>query len=741
MTRARIALLALLTISCLLDVHASDGRGVSDRLREILRDLPEAKLRTGILYDRVAPLSRIADHDGVKGDVPVTLREWKQMYGEIAGAGPESGGMLPPLREVEGRADANRGVVPIAILNTLYDRIRPAAFEDGTLVVRDGHVEIAGAGEPFQVERVFAVAPLRDRTFRGSGVVFRLDRRDYFTNDPSPVGAIEIDFGDGSGFQRVAFDEGRIVRYAGTGIKVVRVRLALADGSTYRSSFSFDVLDLVSPSPTDTLHITATIPYQGVYGTGDAYVYLSDRHTTLTEPVVLIEGFDPDNTMNWDELYALLNRQDLIENLRGMGFDAVVLNFTNGGDYIQRNAYVCVELVRQVRQAIGAGRTMALVGASMGGLVARYALSYMEANGIPHDVRTFISFDSPQAGADVPLGMQYWLWFFASESQDAAANLADLDTPAARQMLVYHYTDPPGSAGSPDGLRSALLNDLAAVGGYPAIPRKVAIANGSGGRQDQGFAPGDQIIQWEYSSFLVSFTGNSWAVPSGASRTIFHGLIEYFYIPWDEATVTVSGTLPYDGAPGGWRDSMAQLGASDPGYGDIIALHPNHCFIPTISSLALDTTDLFYDVAGDADILQHTPFDAVYFPTANQEHVDITAENASWFIGEIVQGANDVPDGVLSRSGIARIGPVVPNPFEASTRIAFAVPTGGPVRLAVFDPSGRQVAVIQEGSREAGESSVVWNGDGSDGKRLAPGIYFVELSGNGFAASRKVLLR
>jgi hypothetical protein len=36
---------------------------------------------------------------------------------------------------------------------------------------------------------------------------------------------------------------------------------------------------------------------------------------------------------------------------------------------------------------------MAIVGASMGGLVGRYALAWMESQALPHDVRTFISFD------------------------------------------------------------------------------------------------------------------------------------------------------------------------------------------------------------------------------------------------------------------------------------------------------------------------------------------------------------
>ena len=68
----------------------------------------------------------------------------------------------------------------------------------------------------------------------------------------------------------------------------------------------------------------------------------------------------------------------------------------------------------------------------MGGLCSRYALAYMESHGIPHRVRTWISFDAPQAGADIPLGLQYWIRFFAGQSADAAAFLQVLGRPAAR---------------------------------------------------------------------------------------------------------------------------------------------------------------------------------------------------------------------------------------------------------------------------------------------------------------------
>jgi hypothetical protein len=721
------------------------GPGASERLRELLSAIPAGEIPSGILYDRVLPIGNAPAYDGSREAPALSGAQWGQIYDEMRRAsldgrsgGGERGGApsgWPALRELRARAAASaaRGVIDLGILNLTYDRLRPDAAASGAIVPRDGRL-VLGTGDPIEPARLVAMAPLTAATYRGERVTFRFDRRDFYTNDAEPARALTVDFGDGRGAVDVAWDTDTVVGYAVAGTKTIRLALTLAGGAVVHAQGLFEVRGLRAPSPNDTLHLTASIPYGGVQGTGDAYVYLAEGHTTITEPVVVIEGFDIGNTMNWDEIYDLLNQQQMLETLRSEGFDAVVLNFTNAVDYIQRNAFVAVELIQQVRATIPPGNTIALVGASMGGLVGRYALDYMEANGLPHDARTFISFDSPQNGANIPLGIQYWVAFFASESTEAAALLEGLNAPGARQMLAYHYTDPPTGFGQSDPLRDQLVADFAALGDYPSQPRKVAIANGSGTGWSQGFAAGAQIIRWEHSDFVVDVTGNVWAVPDGGSRTIFHGLIDIIFFPPDEQIVTVSGTRPYDNAPGGWRNSMAEMDAVDAPYGDIVALHPNHDFIPTVSSLALDFGDLFYDVAEDPDILAHTPFDAVYFPStnANQEHVEITVENAVWFLDEVRQGAASAPDAVEGPARVARIEPAGATPAAGPVRMRVSVPHAGPARVAVYDVLGRCVEVLAERSFEAGEHDLVWSGP-------APaGVYFVGLAGTDFRAFLKL---
>jgi hypothetical protein len=728
---------ALLFVFAILSAGVS-ASAVPDGAAETRAMLAGLNVPSGILYDRVLPLSGIERFDGRSGRLAVGMTLWAQIYDELRRAADES--PLMPFRAF--RADALRssgaGRVPVAMLNMRFHRIREDAFERGLLEVRDGRIVEAGEN-PYREARAFAACALRDHTHRGGRVVFSFDDRWYVTNDEAPLRSIEADFDDGSLMRSVVPGSDVAVSYASTGTKRISIRATLDGGSVLEASFPFVVEHLETPIPSDTLDVTASIQYNGSAGTGEAYVHLSALNTQLTDPIIVIEGFDLDNTMNWDELYQLLNQENLAETLSAEGYDLVLLNFTDATDYIQRNAYVVVELIQQVLGMIDPASKITLVGPSMGGLAGRYALAYMEREGIAHRVRTFISFDGPQRGANIPLGVQYWMQFFAGESESAAFLLERLDTPAARQMLLYHHTDPPTAAGEADPLRGTFLGDLAAAGGYPQEPRLVAVANGSGAGADQGFAPGEQIILYEYESLLVDIVGNVWAVPDESNATIFDGLINRIWpFPDDAMQVAVTGTRPIDGAPGGWRNSMYQMDTTQAPYGDIVALHPNHCFIPTISALDIDTEDPWYDIAGDPDIMSRTPFDTIYYPAANEEHVTITAEGAQWFMNEISRPVTGVGAPPLAARAVLRQN--YPNPFNPATVVTFDLAARGRVRIEIYDVLGRRVATMADRVFEAGRHRLTWDGRDSRGRAAASGLYICRLDTGTEQDSKKMVL-
>ncbi|HEM46927.1 MAG TPA: hypothetical protein ENO23_07770, partial [Alphaproteobacteria bacterium] len=372
--------------------------------------IDRARVPSGVFYDLVLPLSGIERFDGRPGAPALDLDTWKQIHFELsraaldAGAWPSLGATLG-----RGRVAARAGEIPVAIIDARFDRVVPRAGEPVDLAgaVREGRLR---AGH------VFAAAPLDDRTFSGRRVRFRFDPGLVVGNRGRLPARIEVDPGDGGGRRAAAFGDLVEARYRSRGVKTVRLRCTMPDGDTLEAAFAFQVATLATPAPHDTIQVTASVPWEGTAGAGSAYLYLADSLAGLVNPVIVVEGFDIDNSMGWEELYHLLDQQELIERVRGEGLDVVVLDFADATDHIQRNALVVAELVSIVEGMVSPSRDLALIGASMGGLAGRYALAWMESAGSGHRVRTFISFDAPHGGADIPLGLQYWVSFFSVES-------------------------------------------------------------------------------------------------------------------------------------------------------------------------------------------------------------------------------------------------------------------------------------------------------------------------------------
>lgn len=78
---------------------------------------------------------------------------------------------------------------------------------------------------------------------------------------------------------------------------------------------------------------------------------------------------------------------------------------------------------------------------------------------------------------------------------------------------------------------------------------------------------------------------------------------------------------------------------------------------------------------------------------------------------------------------------VHPNPFNAATVLGFKLQASGFVHLAVFDLSGRLVAILVNGWREAGPHEVTFEGSG-----WPSGVYIYRIQTGEQCASGKMML-
>ncbi len=82
-----------------------------------------------------------------------------------------------------------------------------------------------------------------------------------------------------------------------------------------------------------------------------------------------------------------------------------------------------------------------------------------------------------------------------------------------------------------------------------------------------------------------------------------------------------------------------------------------------------------------------------------------------------------------------------PNPFNPATEIAFSVPAAaGPVRLEIFDVRGQKIRTLVDGTLPAGQHTRTWHGRTDRGGRVASGLYFYRLQGDGFQQTRKMVV-
>ena len=348
-----------------------------------------------------------------------------------------------------------------------------------------------------------------------------------------------------------------------------------------------------------------------------------------------------------------------------------------GADYIERNAMLLVELIKSINNSKVGNEKNIVIGPSMGGLISRYALGYMESQNIDHDTRLYISFDAPHVGANVPIGFQHMFNFLAygldtwvgDFSVEALRPLVDgmLKSPAARQMLWDHLEahlqsgsadfDNGNALPQPHPFHNIFYDALDNVGleKYPINTRNVAIINGSGNLSKFNFKngnpvnPGDQVLDAflpEVASGTDAYL-DSWYTPDiNVTSTVSKVFVD---APWicfcditSEALSRSHGhTAGPDTVPGGLfniEELAASFAVSDPLVATFInELQTNYfTFIPSISGMDYFTNN-WNDYMGNPD---NTPFDAWSMPSQNEEHVKLTPQNVEFALNEIYNGTS-----------------------------------------------------------------------------------------------------
>lgn len=440
----------------------------------------------------------------------------------------------------------------------------------------------------------------------------------------------------------------------------------------------------------------------------------------------------------------------LMKKLCAEEYDMVMLDLVEGAGDIPTNAMALARLIQMVNDDLISNNSknqIVVLGASMGGQVSRYALRYMELNPLvygPHNTRLFISLDSPNRGANIPLGTQYAINHASFQMAATGLPFLGVDalvSPASKQLLLYHYiaSDIGDRIAKPFQEHIDLYDNNPNMTTFPEVPKLVAITNGSGFGLGQGYGPGALTINLVTPRrFLVR------AVGSNSENTIYSeqylSEIEFIettkvwlegwlgnwfseLISWvvkktvivNANVVEMENTLPFDNTSGGLRgtnEDFAQQLPASAWTGNLFNLHAEHCchsFIPTYSAMGIhlsqinnNITQSMNNVLGVSSYPAYpnnktlTPFDVIYSPMspdANYEHITVNDENVEWIMNEISPPDLYLQNRPLSNPIVNNIPPLNGYSYEARNTITIGknVTTSQMINDFIVDGNGTTV--------------------------------------------------
>ncbi len=518
---------------------------VNAQLRALFTPLAKPTSPKLFLYDMSMKFSDSTFYQKMSTDTLET-EMWYKIYEEMYHAAYDT----TPYKQMDtvfaNASNFYEDTILMGVLNYDYYRLIDSSMTTNTYFNFDTTNTIltdksSRPGFPFNENTIFIAAPLKS-TSNFTNPVFRIDPQfiffDYFNSANYIHGnTFKIDFGDGNGWK--TFDPTKVtnwpVVYSTNGDKTIMT--AVFNSSNTIVAYSVSKLTIFASHPSIPPDYSFTLP-----GIQCGYYYGCDAKINSGKTVIYLAGFDmgdfiPTFNRSVSRIYAEMISRDEIVQLKNEGYNFLIVDWDNSRIDIRFNALYLVNLIEQLKCGLIDDQQFVVIGESMGGLVGRYALTYMETeyyknkdnspffkdaldlNNAPyllvnnlifnlpsqwckmdkmHNTRLFITLDTPHQGANIPMSAQlaYRSVMNAfgvvngiyAKLAAQAMNLF-LDGQAAQQMLIYHVdtksviatpTFPPTlTTYTCKSDKTQFFNQLNSLGNYPQFAKVVSLSNGS----------------------------------------------------------------------------------------------------------------------------------------------------------------------------------------------------------------------------------------------------------------------
>ena len=441
---------------------------------------------------------------------------------------------------------------------------------------------------------------------------------------------------DSSGFKKfavkVTYTNGKIDEcYTGQTVNVVQPLL----GNILSRYEILSPQELLNPAhriaPTTYLNINPTIPIAWLFNAPNASytqaaistqrlnqdmkIYIRYKTRAITDPLlnkivkpfIVVEGYDITDASpllkatNYDINKLLDEWQGIIKPPVNFdfnkelddiaGYDLIFIDYytmrsiTENADYLLQ----AIDWINSNKQNNGNGvrEQNVVMGISMGGLVSRYALAKRtKANTAiinPTETKQLITMDSPHQGANVPLGIQHFLYDFGDAkivvkiktvSDELRAFYYTNTLAATQQQLLLRVTGADG--GRVNNTFLAENGIYRTMVDYNSPYPFYAISNGSQCanpvmqpnsliiKKDGEVATANWLLFFYKNKYRLDVQVNSlpaYGIQSQISKVVMERNIKLFYgaigtgwlTTYSETRTSPANTIPWDGVPGGTK--------------------------------------------------------------------------------------------------------------------------------------------------------------------------------------------
>ena len=560
----KIALIMILIlIFNIKETKAQFSSNVDSLVRDLFFPLTPPSPQSPFLFDMSAHFIDDKYFSNTNSVDTFNSKVWFSVYNEMRKAAYDTS-IMPngwSLRyKVQNYTKDN--IVPVGLFYADYHKIIDSAFTDslkGTYFEWDDDslwdVSLRPTS-PYLNKTLFVGSALKDFNYF-KDVKFVIDSsllfyNDLFKNSSSGVDTslrLAIDFSDGLGYKLFRLDTITYynVSYPDSGSYLIK--FALASPNTEGGYSSIEYLSksyfYVATNETPIVLNNDII----IEGLNVSYVLGCDN-LTLRKPIIYLEGFDYFEDRHTDKIYSDCIKSPRVVELLNYGYDLVMVDWKNSKSDLRSNAMRIVYLIDYLKCLISAedenNEAFVVIGESMGGVIGRLALAYMESDdyasstpaGIPyylyagedepeqgecintlidlkarkHNTRLFISIDSPHQGANSPIAIQLLYKSFVEDNifakelntytslQDVFFNAKYhmdnvVSSYAIKQLLIYELSTGISTKNyTSNALRDEFLETLYSYpnrevpdlkAGYPQECKLMAISNGLLTQQNQ----------------------------------------------------------------------------------------------------------------------------------------------------------------------------------------------------------------------------------------------------------------